>query len=126
MEIHSPLVLKESTQQMLVIATKDHGSSDVRIQFALNAKDEVLAQCVVHYEQRNSWRSEWADLAYLTRSRVHHLTDRHRTGDSVDRMFRNMIYGIFSRLIEYSVPYQGMEEIFMDTENLEAFARRSN
>ncbi len=108
LEIHSPLILKETPQQLLVTATKDHGSSVVGIQFALSGKDDIFAQYVVHYEQRDDWRSEWADLGYLTQSRVHTLMNRHKAGESVDRRFRNITYGIFSRLVAYSAPYQGM------------------
>lgn len=65
--------------------------------------------------------ADWKRYAYLVQSRMDHIVKAAESGKS-HRLLKAMAYKLFSALVRYSDNYRGIEEVWMDTNTLEATA----
>jgi iterative type I PKS product template protein len=79
------------------------------------------AKCRVEYGDEKTWLHNWSRNAYLVQKRIEDLERGAREG-STDRMFRKMVYQLFSALVIYGPKYQGIQEVLVNTDELEATA----
>ena len=126
MEVSKPLILEvySEKQQTLQIAVKlelQTSSAHVsyRSTFADGRPIEDNAKCVVDFEEMSKWRSKWDRQEYLIKSRMNML--REQKGVSIIQ--RGMAYKLFSALVQYDKKYQGMEEVLLNSDELEGSAQ---
>ncbi|KAI9877508.1 MAG: hypothetical protein M1830_003738 [Pleopsidium flavum] len=111
-----------------VTATTDLGLGRAELRYAsVNAAGlEVVehARCIVEHGDATKWLSNWAQVAYLVRARVDVL---HKAVDNggAQKIKRGLAYKLFSALIQYQDTYRGMEEVILDSTQLEATSRVS-
>lgn len=79
------------------------------------------SKCTVHYEDSAKWSMEWQRTAYLIQSRIDILKQKMREGEA-NRIMRGMAYKLFAALVKYDTKFQGMKEVILDSEKLEAMA----
>lgn len=125
MMVHKPLLIQpgKTSQLIRVTASKKHSSEVVEVKFSSQdgAALQDHADCVVHIGDGEEWKSEWATNAYLIKARVEHLKKAAETG-LAHKILRPMVYKLFSALVDYDDRYQGLEEVYMDSQLLEAAA----
>lgn len=126
----APLLLKCSSeaqhQLVQIMSTVDLTRQEAATQVSSlsdNGKKTIIhAKCVVAFEDALEWASEWERNAFLVRTRVDLLEKKGRDG-KVHRLLRGMVYKLFGSLVDYSDLYRGLEEVVLDTANLEANAK---
>ncbi len=130
MENPSPLLVKTSSepqhQLVRITTTVDLGRCEAATQVNslsdCGKKNSIHAECVVAFEDASEWASTWERSAFLVRTRVDLLEKKSMDG-KVHRLLKGMVYKLFASLVDYSDIYQGLEEVVLDTINLEANAR---
>ncbi|KAF4634248.1 hypothetical protein G7Y89_g3862 [Cudoniella acicularis] len=80
------------------------------------------ATCNVRLEDTGTWLKDWKRNAYLIRSRIKCLGQGVDDGDS-HKIKRGLAYKLFSALVEYGSCYRGMQEVILDSGELEATAK---
>ncbi|KAK4176239.1 hypothetical protein QBC36DRAFT_352777 [Triangularia setosa] len=125
MEVHKPLIIQpgDTKQVIHVSATKHTGSDGVEITFASQDGQtrEDHAKCFVVCGQEDSWKFEWSKTAYLIKARIESLKQSSSRGET-HRILRPMVYKLFAVLVDYDTRYQGLQEVFMNSNLLEAAA----
>ncbi|TVY82590.1 Non-reducing polyketide synthase PKS12 [Lachnellula suecica] len=124
MEVHKPLVLDlKATSQIIQISIEfDLGTSTARVQYKSiqsNGSTVDHAQCGVKIAPVSHWENEYQRRGFLARSRIEALS----SGPQVHTIHRGMAYKLFKALVDYDPKYRGMEEVLLDSQNLEATAR---
>lgn len=120
-------VPRVATPQLLqVSATANLDSGKVLIEFKNQCPrtknfNVSNAKCQVVYGSEKAWLQQWSRSAYLVRKRIQDLERGVATG-TANKMLKKMAYHLFSQLVDYNPVYQGMEEVVVDTEELEATA----
>ncbi|EWG41233.1 hypothetical protein FVEG_03379 [Fusarium verticillioides 7600] len=98
--------------------TTMHGS--VRI-FSVNAggkQTTVHAVCDVAVENPSTHRESWQSHAYLIQRGIKQLV-RGASDGSAHMMRRGLLYKIFSNSVQYGSAFQGIEQVWFDSEGLE-------
>ena len=123
MEVFKPLIGKGKGEEQIVrlSAKADLSTSRADLVFSSGTgKSEVEhARCHVEYGTNSTWLAEWQRTAYLIKGRVDGLQKAASTG-SAHRMLRGMAYKLFGALVDYDSRYRGMEEVILDSPQLEA------
>ncbi|PYI20253.1 putative polyketide synthase [Aspergillus violaceofuscus CBS 115571] len=121
MESSAPLILdlQRSSQTLTIRGVFD----PVHCRCAISFHTDTLqhAQCEVRFEDAAQWAAEFHRHAFLVHSRIDSLQQRDRPG--VHSLYRGMAYKLFTALVDYSPTFQGMEQVALDSANLEATAR---
>lgn len=73
-------------------------------------------------QDSSAWVREWNTKAYLINGRIATLNQDAVNG-STHRLKRKMVYKLFASIVTYNPDYQGMDEVLLDTESLEATAK---
>lgn len=125
MKVGKPLVANGSTL-LRVSASIDW---NVRIAllsyYGVSSNGKKLADhatCQTRISDGTSWTEEWSRLSFLINHRVCALQDSVNAG-TAHKMKRGIVYKLFSSLVEYSEGYRGMEEVILDSGELEATAK---
>ncbi|KAL8727579.1 MAG: hypothetical protein Q9181_005663 [Wetmoreana brouardii] len=127
MNIQRPLIAQpDATSQLLRVSAKaDWAKKEVSLNFfSVNASARKLADhasCTVKITEKQNWLGEWRRSAYLIAGRISALRQAVETG-SADKLKRGLAYKLFSSLVDYAPNYQGMEQVILDSECLEATA----
>ncbi|KAI3318102.1 ketoacyl-synt-domain-containing protein [Xylariaceae sp. AK1471] len=125
MEVSEPLIVEreDSKQLVLITAYQAKGSDTIRIRFRsqVGSNQKEHAKCAVVFGDSNTWLSEWRQSARLVQARIDHLTSSSLNGPT-HRILRPMVYKLFNTLVDYDQPYQGMQEVYLDSEIQEATA----
>jgi iterative type I PKS product template protein len=129
MEILGPVTVpvpRVATPQLLrVNAVADLNNGTVELDFgtysAQTKKTTSNAKCRVEYGNDNTWLQHWSRSAYLVQKRINDL-ERGVNEGTTDKMFKRMAYQLFSQLVVYGSKYQGMQEVLVNAEELEATA----
>lgn len=79
------------------------------------------AKCTVNFGDANAWMYEWSKMTYLIATRIKALENGVFQGTS-HKLFRGMIYKLFSSCVDYDPKYQGMKEVLLNSEDLESTA----
>ncbi|KAH7150529.1 beta-ketoacyl synthase, partial [Dactylonectria estremocensis] len=125
MQIQKPLVLNANmpTQRFRISAVANWVDSCVKIAiFSVNdlgSKTIDHATCSVELVPVQTWTKEWNRSAYLILSRIEDLRRAAKDGNA-HRLKQDIVYRLFSNIVDYSPSYQGMREVTMDSKRLEA------
>jgi iterative type I PKS product template protein len=123
MEVFKPLIGKGiGEEQMVRLSAKaDLSKSRADLVFSSGTgKSEIEhARCHVEYGSNSVWLAEWQRTAYLIKGRIDGLQKAASTG-AAHRMLRGMAYKLFGALVDYDSRYRGMEEVILDSPQLEA------
>ena len=126
MEVFKPLIANDGGkgQTLRLTATvSDIASERANLVFSSGSgKGEVHhAKCHVDFGSSAAWLSEWQRSAYLINGRINGLKSSATSG-KVHRMLRGMAYKLFGAFVEYDPKFRGMEEVILDSPELEATA----
>lgn len=130
MSIQRPLIAQpDTTSQLLRVAANANWSKkEVCLNFfSVDANLRKLADhasCVVKITEKQNWLDDWKRSAYLITSRISSLRLAVDSG-SCHKLKRSLVYKLFSSLVDYAPSYQGMEQVILDSECLEATAEVS-
>ncbi len=80
------------------------------------------ANCAVILEDTATWLKEWKRNAYLIKGRIDSLEQGVDQGQS-HKVKRGLAYKLFGALVDYGQCYQGMQEVILNSAQLEATAR---
>ena len=80
------------------------------------------ACCVVNYEDTENWVRVWKRDAYLIKTRIESLEHGVNQGQS-HKIKRGLAYKLFGAVVDYGSSYQGMQEIILNSAQLEATAK---
>ncbi|KAI9814067.1 MAG: Type I Iterative PKS [Pycnora praestabilis] len=89
-----------------------------------SSMDGKIEHCKMNvmFGSGSAWLAEWQRNSYLINSRVKSLQEAAAKGDAT-RMKRGMAYKLFTALVDYDPKYRGMEEVILDSDQLEATAQ---
>lgn len=126
MEVFKPFIANDNggKGQILRLTIKaDIAVGRATLFFSSGAvKTEVHhAKCHVDYGSGPAWLAEWQRSAYLINGRIDSLKKSASLGGA-HRMLRGMAYKLFGAFVEYDQKYRGMEEVILDSPQLEATA----
>jgi iterative type I PKS product template protein len=124
-KVDAPLIAQptESTHLFRVSATADWSASSVSMSiFSVDnsgkrTRSHATLEARLFPEQR--WLDEWRRNTHLILSRIEALNQGIHNGES-HKLKRGMVYKLFGAVVVYSRDYQGMEEVVLDSERLEA------
>ncbi|EXJ74670.1 uncharacterized protein A1O5_01363 [Cladophialophora psammophila CBS 110553] len=86
---------------------------------------KMHATLEVQIAPKQDWISSWNRTAHLINARIdslHHSVYDSKGNSECNRMKRRLVYRLFSVLVQYNNEYQGMSEVIINSENLEAAA----
>ncbi|ENH68137.1 Aflatoxin biosynthesis polyketide synthase [Fusarium oxysporum f. sp. cubense race 1] len=123
MAVEKALIVGETGPQLFRASldmdwTSMHGS--VRI-FSVNASGKqttLHAVCDVAVENPSSHRESWQSHAYLIQRGITQLVKGAGDG-TAHTMRRGLLYKIFSNSVQYGSAFQGIEQVWFDSEGLE-------
>lgn len=130
MKVEKPLIgVPDGRQQLLrVAASADWSSQTISMAFySVNEqgrKNSDHAKCQVRITANQTWLQDWKRNSYLIKSRMESLHSGVDRGNS-HKLKRGMVYKLFSALVDYDSKYQGMQEVVLDSNELEATAEVS-
>lgn len=127
MSIQRPLIAQRDEASLLlrVSATANWSKKEVSLSFfSVGANARKLADhasCIVKITEQENWLHEWRRSAYPITGRISSLRQAVDTGRA-HKLKRGLVYKLFGSLVDYAPIYQGMEQVILDSENLEATA----
>lgn len=87
-------------------------------------RSTLHATCSIELQSPQDWKKEWKRQFYLIDRSIMRLVRNTETGsETTHRVHRGMAYKLFSSTVKYGPAYQGMQDIFFDSEGLEATAK---
>ncbi|CZR60185.1 related to polyketide synthase [Phialocephala subalpina] len=120
-----PVPRVATPQLFRISATANLDSGRIDISFGTyeskTDKTSPKAHCHVEYGNEKAWLHQWSKSAWLVQKRIADL-ERGVNNGTVDKMTKKMAYQLFSSLVVYGAQYQGMQEVLVDAEELEATA----
>ncbi|KAH8689371.1 putative polyketide synthase [Talaromyces proteolyticus] len=126
MESSSPLILDLNKTSQVIQIRSEYASGEnlANVYFESVSEDgkriTKYAHCVVRFEDAKAWEAEFNRSAYLVNARIKSM---QTSNEHVHTIYRGMAYKLFSALVDYSPTFRGMEEVRLDSSNLEAAAR---
>lgn len=126
MEVTKPLIAQMSGQETHIVrlsATTNASLEQAHLVFSTGEGKSRTehAKCTVVYGDGAAWLAEWQRNAYLIRARIEGLRKSVDAGGA-HRIFRGMAYKLFAALVQYDKKFRGMEEVILDSAELEATA----
>ena len=127
MEVFKPFIANEDGgkgQTLSLTASMNGNDNRGTISFSSGSgKTQTQhAKCDISYGSGVEWFSRWQRQAYLINERINHLLNSASSGHA-HRMLRGMAYKLFGAFVEYDQRYRGMEEVILDSPQLEATAQ---
>lgn len=126
MEVFKPFIANDGGKGQtlrLSATTPDITTGRANLVFASGSgKSETQhAKCFVDYGSGTAWLTEWQRNAYLVKGRIESLK-RDASSGKAHRMLRGMAYKLFGAFVDYDSKFRGMEEVILDSPELEATA----
>ena len=126
MEVFKPFIANEiggqgQTLRMTATATLSTARATLHFSSGTGNAEVQHAKCFVDYGSGTTWLSEWQRSTYLIAGRIDSLKQAASTG-TAHRMLRGMAYKLFGAFVEYDSKFRGMEEVILDSPQLEATA----
>lgn len=126
MTVNKPLIASENKPQLFrASASADWKARRVLIDFysvGTDGKKSIdHANCIVKINDSRKWSKDWRRNAYLIKSRIESLEQGVDQGQS-HKVKRGLAYKLFSALVDYGQCYQGMQEVILNSAQLEATA----
>ncbi|RMZ75372.1 hypothetical protein DV737_g5307, partial [Chaetothyriales sp. CBS 132003] len=126
MKVEKPLVANGLRQLLRVSAQLNATDRIAALSFySVDTNGKKLADhatCQVRVADPTNWTADWRGLAYLVNHRLSMLQNGVDNG-TTHKMKRGLVYKLFSSLVDYSQGYRGMEEVTLDSAELEATAK---
>lgn len=125
MKVEAPLIAlpSEKTHSFRVNAEAKWDLNQIQMSLgSVNETGMVVrrhATFVVLLTPAQTWAQEWKRLTHLVQGRVESLATGVASG-SCHHIKRGMTYKLFSALVDYSKEYQGMKDVIIDSDQLEA------
>lgn len=127
MNVQRPLISQPGATSQLfrVSAIAKWPNNEISLKFfsvdTAGCKLADHASCVMRITKSQNWLDDWKRNAYLITSRISSLHQATETG-SAHKLKRGLVYKLFSALVDYAPNYQGMQQVILDSEYLEATA----
>ncbi|PLB55929.1 ketoacyl-synt-domain-containing protein [Aspergillus steynii IBT 23096] len=125
MEVRNPLLYTGGDDHLVKVkASKVSGASFVTVQISsVRGKEEEAAHahCEVHYGNGDAWMAQWAKHLYLIQGRIDSL-ERSLQQGTMRQIKRSDAYKAFATFVDYSPKFQGMDDVLLDPNCLEASA----
>jgi iterative type I PKS product template protein len=125
-EIFRPLVLRNGEQGHTVrlLAVKPANSESVQIVISSQSKStsQDHARCAVDFGDGASWAKSWRRNSYLISDRINNLQS-NPGGEAIDTLRGDMVYKIFSEIVDYPESYRGIKKFTMNSALNEAVAK---
>ncbi|KAL8944057.1 MAG: hypothetical protein Q9211_000722 [Gyalolechia sp. 1 TL-2023] len=124
MEVLKPFVAEKIApkgQMIRLSATLLLANNRADLVFSSGSGKSIVehAKCQVEYGLGATWLQEWERNAYLIKGRIESLKKAADAG-TAHRMLRGMAYKLFASFVDYDNKYRGMEEVILDSPELEA------
>lgn len=129
-KVEKPLIATadRGSQLLRVSASADWSTNVVSISlYSATAEGKKLADhatCQVRITENQTWLDDWKRTSYLIRSRITSLNRAVDEGDA-HKMKRGIVYKLFGAVVDYGPRYHGMQEVVLDSNELEATAKVS-
>ncbi|KAF2790288.1 conidial yellow pigment biosynthesis polyketide synthase [Melanomma pulvis-pyrius CBS 109.77] len=126
MVVKNPLIATGQKQLFRSSAVADWSAKEIVVSiYSVNEQGKKTtdhANCKVKLGDADSWMADWKRNSYLIRSRIDAL---HRGVDNgaTNLIKRGMAYKLFGAIVNYDQQYKGMEEIVMNSDDLETSTR---
>ena len=129
MEVSKPLILerppKQRGQHIQVEATADLRVGKVCLKYRSVSPQGKLVldhgSCLVKFESVGNWLDSWQTIHYMVQTQIDLLKQKLEKGEA-HKVLRGLAYKLFSALVTYDSKYQGMQEVTLDGEEMEASA----
>jgi iterative type I PKS product template protein len=125
LEIFSPLTSQPDAafHSVEVQATNSMGPRFIQISIRSNtgSASQEHARCTMSFGESTQWISKWSRQVYLLEDRISRLMDYSASG--VHHLRKEMVYKLFSSIVQYREAYQSIMEIHMDNKLNEAVAK---
>lgn len=125
LEILRPLIIQMHTTSQVIhlSATSDSKSDEVSLSIESRGGQgkEVHARCVVSRTPTEVLKEGWECTAYLFQSRIESLMTAASLG-TAHKILQGMVYKLFSSQVSYTLAFQCMKEVFLDSKAMEAAA----
>ena len=128
MDITHPLVVPRKNHEQIVevLALKPKGNNWSSIQITFKSREGSAqhehGSCIVRFGNDDGWKNAFSRTFPLIKKRMHDLVKSGIAG-KIHRLQRPVVYKLFANLVDYSENYQGLEEVFLDTEYGDAAAQ---
>lgn len=125
MKVEAPLIAQpdEKTHSFRVHAEADWPLGQIKMSLgSVNEAGKITRQhatFVVIVSPGQTWLHDWKRLTHLVQGRVDSLVKGVVEG-SCHHIKRGMAYKLFGLLVDYGKDYQGMKDVIMDSDQLEA------
>ncbi|KAL9044147.1 MAG: hypothetical protein Q9214_002694, partial [Letrouitia sp. 1 TL-2023] len=124
MEVFKPFIAETSglkSQILRLSASADLSTATANLLFSSGSGKATVehAKCCIKYDSKAEWLTEWQRNAYLIQGRIESLQKAASAG-TAHRMLRGMAYKLFASFVDYDKRYRGMEEVILDSPQLEA------
>ncbi|OJJ68001.1 hypothetical protein ASPBRDRAFT_199700 [Aspergillus brasiliensis CBS 101740] len=131
MQVQNPLISRPDYDSQLFRVSASADWKRKEISFRLYSVDHNGKKTADHAafvvqitDQVQTWLADWKRHAHLVRSRIASLYNSAEEGDA-HKLKRRLAYQLFATLVKYDTSYQGMQEVVLDSDNLEATAKVS-
>jgi naphtho-gamma-pyrone polyketide synthase len=130
MKVKKPLIAIPggNVQLLRISASADWSSKAISLAFySVNGQGRKMvdhAACQIRVTSNQAWQQDWKRSSYLIKSRIASLQKGVDEGES-HKLKRGMVYKLFASLVDYDPQYQGMQEVILDSNELEATAKVS-
>ncbi|KAI1126483.1 polyketide synthase [Nemania abortiva] len=126
MVIEKALVVKETGPQLFrasleVNWTTMHGSMEIYSVDELGKRTALHGGCGIDIEDPRVYRERWQSHTYLIERGIAQLHEGAISG-TVQLMRRGMLYKMFSASVQYGSAFQGINQVWFDSEGLEGTA----
>lgn len=126
MVVKNPLIATGEKQLFRSSAVANWSAKEIAVHiYSVNEQGKMTtdhANCKVKLGDPDAWAADWKRNSYLIRSRIDAL---HRGVDdgATNLIKRGMAYKLFGALVNYNEQYKGMQEIVMNSDDLETSTR---
>ncbi|KAK5993544.1 Non-reducing polyketide synthase PKS12 [Cladobotryum mycophilum] len=126
MSVDKPFILDQKNDALFRIsATATKKGAQLHL-YTISRKDPSQrtehASCEVTFEEEGKWSTKWNRKSYLIKDRISALEAAASSGNA-HRIQRGLVYKLFRGFVDYDEDYQGIEEMLLDSKQLEASAR---
>lgn len=124
MEVSKPFIAETTAPKAQIIrlsATLHLANNKADLVFSSGSGKSIVehAKCHVEYGSGAMWLQEWQRNSYLIKGRIESLKKAAGAG-TAHRILRGMAYKLFASFVDYDDKYRGMQEVILDSPELEA------
>lgn len=126
MVVKNPLIATGEKQLFRSSAVADWSAKQIAVQiYSVNLEGKRTidhANCTVKLGDNDAWLADWKRNSYLIKSRIDAL-HKGVDGGQTHKIKRGMAYKLFGAIVNYEQQYKGMEEVVLNSDDLETSTR---